>query len=175
MNVRSDPHLGTDGSAGPLAGYGGGDEVQPARYLPLVATYAAGVGAFAAWFARSGRRLPGRVEPFDVALLGVATFRLSRLLTRDKVTSFLRAPFTRFEGTAPSAELDERPRGEGARRTVGELASCPFCAGQWAATALGAMYLADPALGRAVAAVLSAVALSDGLQYAETALHQAVG
>lgn len=158
-----------------LAGYGGGDELAPGRYLPLAAAYAAGVGAFAAWFVRSGRRLPDRPAPWDVALLGVATFRLSRLVARDKVTSFLRAPFTRFEATAPSAEVNERPRGEGVRRTVGELATCPFCAGQWAATALGALFVAEPPLGRAVSAVLTAVAVSDGLQYVETALQQRVG
>lgn len=154
-------------------GYGGDGKVVPLRYGPLMGLYAAGVGGYGVWFHRSGRSLPTPTAG-DLALLGVATFKLSRLLARDKVTSFLRAPFTRFVGPGKGPEINEAPRGEGLRRGVGELATCPFCVSQWTGTALVALYLAHPPLGRAVAATLSAVTISDGLQYAETALQKAV-
>lgn len=154
-------------------GYGADGTVVPLRYAPLMGLYAAGVAGYGVWFHRSGRRLP-TPSAGDLALLGVGTFKLSRLLARDKVTSVLRAPFTRFKGTAKGPEVNEAPRGRGLRRGVGELATCPFCVSQWVGTALTAVYLAQPALGRALATLLAAVTISDGLQYAETALQQAV-
>src|SRR4051812_7980803 len=42
---------------------------------------------------RSRVKLDGR----DILLLGVATHKLSRIITKDAVTSFLRAPFTRYD------------------------------------------------------------------------------
>src|SRR6266568_6180594 len=50
-----------------------------------------------------------------------------RLITKDPVTSPLRAPFTVFEGQEGQAELKEEVRGHGARKAVGELVTCPFC------------------------------------------------
>lgn len=39
---------------------------------------------------------------FDLLLLGVATYKMSYLLTKDVITSVLRAPFTRFlHATSP--------------------------------------------------------------------------
>ncbi len=59
-----------------------------------------------------------RIQLGDLALLSVATHKISRLLAKDPVTSPLRAPFTRFEGTSGPAELKEDVRGVGARRWV---------------------------------------------------------
>ena len=157
-----------------VEGYAHGHDVEPQRYAAFVTGYLAAVGAFAAALRRSGRRLPDGISGGDIALLGVATFKLSRLIARDKVTSFLRFPFTRYRGDAPGPEVNEEPRGEGLRRHVGELATCPFCMSQWAGTALMGLYLVDRPAGRAVASLLSAIAISDGLQYADTALHGAV-
>jgi len=103
----------------PFAGYGRPDA--PLRaYAGLVALYNALLGAFLWWTARSGR-LPKRVQPGDVVLLGVATHKASRLLTKDKVTSVLRAPFVEFREQGHGAEVNERPRGQGLRRAIGEL------------------------------------------------------
>ncbi|MFE2437691.1 DUF1360 domain-containing protein, partial [Streptomyces sp. NPDC059409] len=62
-----------------------------------------------------------------MALLGTATFKASRLLTKDKVTSFLRAPFTSREGEGSANEVMDAGRGTGLRRAIGDLVSCPFC------------------------------------------------
>lgn len=148
-----------------------GNEQALSGYGLIVGVYAATVAAYGGVFRASGRRLPRRIPALDVILLGTATFKLSRLVSRDKVLSFARAPFTRFEGDAPGPEVDESPRGDGLRRRVGELITCPFCIGQWAGSALMGLYLAEPALGRTVTSLLSAVALADGLQFAETALQ----
>jgi hypothetical protein len=89
--------------------------------------------AFAA--RRRGARLPERFRAGDLLLLSVATHRVSRLVSKDTVTSPLRAPFTRFRGPAGPSDLDEEVRGHGARRAIGELVSCPFCVGQWVGSA----------------------------------------
>jgi hypothetical protein len=117
--------------------YASGQDVDPAAYATFVAAYSSAVAAYLALYRRSGRRLPEGPSAGDMALLGTATFKLSRLIAKDKVTSFLRFPFTRYKGNAPGPEVSEEPRGEGLRRRVGELISCPFCVGQWAGTAVG--------------------------------------
>ncbi len=57
---------------------------------------------------QADRPLPERVSPGDILLLGVATHKLSRLLAKDWVTSFYRAPFTEYQGsaTAPAEVRD---------------------------------------------------------------------
>ena len=74
-------------------GYDGGEQPLP--------SYAALAGLFNLIFAvflliarKTGRPIPERIEAGDIALLGVATHKLSLLLARDAITSPLRAPFT---------------------------------------------------------------------------------
>ncbi|MER7407835.1 DUF1360 domain-containing protein [Streptomyces sp. NPDC000070] len=90
-----------------------------------------GFGAYTAAWATAvrlrGSPLPDRSQPWDVVLTSVATFRLSRLLSKASVTSPLRAPFTRYVGPQGPAELHEEAEPEGGRDTVGELVTCPFC------------------------------------------------
>lgn len=142
----------------------------PGEQRPLAA-YAALTGAFGAAVAgatlanrRSGRELPERIPLGDLLLIGVATHKLSRLVTRDKVTSFLRAPFTRFQEPAGHGEVEEQPRGDGLRLAVGELVVCPYCVAQWIAAGLVAGYVAAPRQTRIVSAVYAAETISDFLQ-----------
>jgi hypothetical protein len=144
--------------------YSAGEERPLGGYVATMGTYAASVAALVGAGALAGRRLPERVEPYDVALLGVATHKLSRLVTKDTVTAPLRAPFTRFEGPQGQGELHEEVRGHGLRHTLGELLTCPFCLAQWVATGFAAGLVFAPRATRLVAATFSAVALSDALQ-----------
>ena len=89
----------------------------PERDRPL-ATYAAMTGVFVAAFGGSlwgirlaGKELPERLALADVVLVGIATHKLSRVIAKDRVTSFVRAPFTRYAGAAGEGELAEDPRG----------------------------------------------------------------
>ena len=132
-------------------------------YLTVMGIYGGVVGSLAALARRTGHRVPDRVTVTDVALFSLATHKLSRLLTKDDVTSPLRAPFTRYAEPAGEAELNEEPRGTGTQHAVGELVSCPFCAGVWIATGMSAGLVFAPRLTRLVAAAASAVALSDFL------------
>ena len=102
-----------------FAGYGRADAPM-ASYAALTALFNALLGAFLWWANRSGR-LPERVTAGDVVLLGVATHKASRMLTKDKVTSVLRAPFAEFKEMGSDSEVNEEPRGQGLRRAIGEL------------------------------------------------------
>jgi hypothetical protein len=99
-------------------------------YAGLTGVFAVGTGAAIAALDRTGR-LPRRFDVEDIALLGVATYQLSRTITRDRVTSFLRAPFAREGEGVGRGEVALDVFGNGARRAIGELVVCPFCMTQW--------------------------------------------
>jgi hypothetical protein len=102
----------------------------------------------------------------DLTVGGIATHKLTRLLSKASVTSPLRAPFTQFEEPAGSGEHVESPRGRhGFRHTIGELLTCPFCLGVWIGTAYVAGLAIAPRSTRSLAAVLTVVALSDTMQH----------
>jgi hypothetical protein len=145
----------------------------PRRERPPFAAYATFAIAFHGAMAgavaaakRSGRDLPERVQAGDVALIGTASFRLSRLISKQKVTAFVRAPFTELEGKGGPAELEEHPRGSGLRRAMGELLVCPYCLGLWASGGFHAGLLFAPRATRFSASVLTAMTISDFLQIA---------
>lgn len=143
-------------------------------YAGLVAAFNVAVIGGLALAERSGRRIPERVGAGDILLLGVATHKLSRLIAKDRVTSFLRAPFARYEEPAGHGELEEHARGTGMRRAVGQLVTCPFCIGQWVAGAFTVGLVAAPRPTRLTAAMFAALAISDGLQLAYKAADNRV-
>lgn len=110
------------------------------------------------------RSLPAKVDLTDVLLLGLATQKISRVITKARVTSVVRAPFTKYEGPAGSGEVEESPRGRGLRRAIGELVSCPFCMGTWIACAGVAGLIARPHLTRALASIFSVGSVADFAQ-----------
>jgi Protein of unknown function (DUF1360) len=149
----------------PFEGYS--EEDRPlGSYGALIAAFGTifTVGALAG--ARRRGDLPERISPSDVVMAGVATHKLSRLLAKDKVTSIIRAPFTRHQGSGGPAEVEEEPRGRGVRYALGELLVCPFCLSQWVAGAFACGLVLAPRSTRLVAATFDMVALSDFLQVA---------
>lgn len=146
--------------------YDPGSEVNLAGFGASLTAYAASVAALALVLRVSGRPLPERYALADLALGGVAVHKFSRLLAKGSVTSPLRAPFTQFEGPAGPAEHQEQARGtHGARHTIGELLTCPFCLGVWVGTGYVAGLAVAPRPTRAWAAVFGVVGLSDFLQH----------
>lgn len=140
--------------------------------LVLTATFLTGAAAVAAVAHRSGR-VPERIPTGDLVLLGVATHKASRIISKEKVTGFLRAPFTTCAEAEDNAEVPEKPRGRGVRRAIGELLTCPFCIGMWIAGGAVATYLFAPRAARLGSSVLAVLSVSDYLQYAWTAADQA--
>jgi hypothetical protein len=152
----------------PFSGYADGREPLDA-YLLLTGMAVTGLAAGLGSAARRGR-LPDRVGVHDVVTIGLATHKVARLLTKDSVTSFLRAPFVRLEEKSGTNSVTEHPRGDGLQRAVGELLSCPECTGQWVASGLVVGLLHAPRVTRAVTGLYSALALADLMQFAYVGL-----
>jgi hypothetical protein len=145
--------------------YEGGASRPLGGYLAALTAFGAYVGLLTGVGAASGARLPKRVSLGDVALVSLATHKLSRLFAKDAITSPIRAPFTRYEEPAGAGELNESVRGGGVRHALGELASCPFCLAVWSATTFTAGLVIAPRATRLVTTTLSATAVSDALQF----------
>jgi hypothetical protein len=143
-------------------------------YAVLSGTFASLVAAFGTWFRRSGRELPERVALGDLALMTVATHKLSRLITKERVTSTLRAPFTRYQHEGGPGEVEEQARGHGLRRAIGELLVCPYCISLWLAAGFAAGLTVAPRATRLIAAIFTAVFGSDVLQLAYKRLEDSV-
>jgi hypothetical protein len=147
-------------------GYAPGQQQELQGRVVLMAVFASLCSGFAAWFTRSGRKLPDRIGIGDLLLVSVATHKAARLIAKDRVTSPLRAPFARFEHAGGPGEVAEEPRGRGLRRSIGELVTCPYCLGMWIASAFMGGLIVVPRATRAIASVLTAVTGSDVLQIA---------
>jgi hypothetical protein len=140
-------------------------EQMPTRdYAALTAIFNGAIAA--ALLARKCSRepLPERIEPQDLVLFALSTQKLSRVITKGKVTTAIRAPFTEIEGKGGAGELEERPRGRGLQRAIGELLTCPFCIGTWIASGFIYGSLFSPRATRTVASIFAVSGVADFLQ-----------
>ncbi|MDG3010769.1 DUF1360 domain-containing protein [Rhodococcus sp. D2-41] len=151
-----------------------GDEVRPlGGYVVIIGVYSALVAVAATMAALTGRRLPERWSVQDLVTVALGTHKLSRTISKDAVTSPLRAPFTEYEGTSAPSEVREEVRATGGlRHSLGELLSCPFCLDMWVATAFTFGMVFAPRPTRLVAGTFSVLAGADFLQFAYAGAQQ---
>jgi hypothetical protein len=149
-----------------LNGYAPDRDIPVRSYAVLMSVFLSLATAFAAWFRASRRTMPDRIDGKDLALVTVASHKASRMIAKDRVATPIRAPFTRYDAEAGPAEVSEQPRGNGARRAIGELLVCPYCLGMWTSAAFVAGLLVVPRFTRWVASVLVAFFGSELLQIA---------
>lgn len=157
----------------PVEGYAPPEKRPPLlSYLGFMSIFGTLVAAALALAKRQGRELPDRVPAGQLLLVGAASHKVSRILAKDKVTSPLRAPFTELEGKGGPAEFEERSRGTGARKAIGELLICPFCLGLWVIAAFSVGLLFAPRVTRFVASLFAALTIADFLQIAYKAAEE---
>ena len=125
-------------------------------YATLMATFCGGLAA-AGVLARLLNRDPDEFTPLDLATLALATFKASRTIARDPVTSWIREP------------LEEAGDG-GFEQALAELVTCSRCVGTWVAAGLGSTQIVAPRFGRLLTWTLGAAGLNDFLQAAFAAL-----
>src|SRR5438034_7867179 len=147
------------------------DEQLLAEYASMLAFYIITVAVLSG-MAVEKNRLPRRFALLDLALLGIATHKLSRMVAKDRITGVLRAPFVNYIRSAGEGEVEEEPRGRGIQRGIGQLISCPYCMGPWCATALAFGFVFAPRATRFFAGILASVTASDFLQRAYLNLKQ---
>ena len=141
---------------------------------PPYHAYATITGVFVAALALSGgiARLVGR-DPreqtwLDLATLSAATFKASRTIVRDDVTSFLREPFV--EGEPHDSEHEHPVQTGGMGQAIGELVTCSRCVGTWVAAGLATTQVLAPRVGRMLTWTLAGAGINDFLQAGFTAL-----
>jgi hypothetical protein len=135
-------------------------------YAAIMAVFTGGL-ATAGAVARLLGRDPRENTALDLAILGLASFKASRTIARDEVTSFLREPFV--EGHAHEGGEDPVESGD-LNQAIGELVTCSRCIGTWVAAGLGATQVLAPRFGRLLTWTLGAAAVNDFLQAGFAAL-----
>lgn len=126
------------------------------EYATLVTVFSGAVGAF---LVLARRRLPQSIGFGDLVRIGLGSYKIGRLIARDDVTAFVRAPVTRDEET-------QEPEREGMARALGELLTCPYCIGFWAAAGLTCSLVLFPRQTRFATTILGAQAVADFLNAA---------
>jgi hypothetical protein len=130
--------------------------------------YAALTGAFGAvlggFLLLARRRLPDRVGIGDTVRIGLASYKLGRLVAKDEVTSWVRAPVTRDADAT-------RPKRQGFERALGELVTCPYCVGVWTAAGLSYALVLFPRETRLVTTIFGGQAVADFLNAAYVRLN----
>jgi hypothetical protein len=126
------------------------------EYAGLTVAFGGVLGGF---LLLARRRLPERIGFGDVVRVGLASYKLGRLVAKDEVTSWVRAPVTRDE------EATE-PKPYGMERALGELVTCPYCIGVWVASGLSYALVLYPRETRLVTTIFSSQAVADFLNAA---------
>jgi uncharacterized protein DUF1360 len=138
------------------------DERPLSEYAALTTAFGVVLGGF---LVVAGRRLPDRITFGDMARIGLASYKIGRLVAKDEVTSWVRAPVTR------DAEARE-PKPQGIERALGELVTCPYCVGVWAASGLSYALVLYPRQTRLVTTIFGAQAVADFLNAAFVRLRE---
>ncbi|HZR94442.1 MAG TPA: DUF1360 domain-containing protein [Gaiellaceae bacterium] len=135
-------------------------------YAAIMGTYAAGL-AGAGLLARLLGREPRENTSLDLVVLGAATFKAARTISRDEVASFIREPFV--EGEAHHGAEEPVESGD-LRQAIGELVTCSRCIGTWVAAGLTSTQIIAPRFGRLLTWTLAAAGANDFLQAGFAAL-----
>jgi uncharacterized protein DUF1360 len=122
-------------------------------YALLIALYNAIFGGFLFFYRKHDHRLE-EISGLDLALLGLATLRMSKLVSEDEITSVLREP------VIEEVDGQKRPQGGGFRRSIGKLVLCPTCTGTWIAAFLTYALHLWPRYTRPFLAIMSASGIS---------------
>jgi uncharacterized protein DUF1360 len=138
------------------------DERPLPEYAALTAAFGAVLGGF---LVLARRRLPDRIAFGDMARVGLASYKIGRLVAKDDVTSWVRAPVTRDTETS-------EPKPKGVERALGELVTCPYCVGVWAASGLSYALVLYPRQTRLVTTIFGAQAVADFLNAAFVKLKE---
>ena len=124
---------------------------------------------FFAWISRGSQYFQWLylVDVFDLVVIALATFRLVRLVTFDKIFASVRHMFLVRQADGSYTKPDGGPR-----RTVAELMECLWCTGIWAALCATTLYFISD-FGRFLTIILAVAAVGSFLQaYSRTMGHK---
>jgi hypothetical protein len=127
---------------------------EPVDYAAISATY----GALLATLVLAARDHHEDLRPAEFVPLGIAAFALTKVVSREKVETWVRRPFVEEETPG-----EARPKGRRLRYAVGELLTCTRCLGAWSALGLTALRVSRPRESKVVTTALATSAVNDFL------------
>ena len=135
------------------------------RPLPQYAALTAAFWTvFAAFLLTNRDRIPERIPFGDVVRIALSSYKISRVVAKEEVTAFVRAPVTED----PDAQ---KPKREGLPRVLGEMVTCPYCIGLWIASTLSYGLVVLPRETRFATTIFGSYALADFLHAGFTRLR----
>ncbi|WML38813.1 DUF1360 domain-containing protein [Neobacillus sp. OS1-2] len=104
-----------------------------------------------------------KITFLSFVILSLSSFRLTRLLVFDKITEFIREPF--FDEVVEENEEGEKdvyylPKKTGFKKFMGELLSCYWCTGIWAAALIVVFYYIFPVVSTPIILILAVAGLA---------------
>lgn len=130
----------------------------------LILIFLGGFAFFTGWmFIYGPRQNVFKLSAMDLALLGLSTYRLGRLIAYDRVMEPLRQFFTETVPDSTGAGESVDPKGEGFQQALGQLVCCPICAGTWVAALLTYLFFLLPGPIRVFLVMTSAIAIAEVL------------
>jgi hypothetical protein len=138
---------------GIFEGYKKGEDIPLFSYGVLAGVFNLVFALFLLVARVTGRPIPERIEARDIALLGMAAHKVSLVGPRTPLRAPCAPRSPRLQEKESPKKLDEKPRGEGLQRSVGELLTCKFCLSVWVASFFTYGLVLVPRLTRLVAAV----------------------
>src|SRR5437763_516138 len=125
---------------------------EPVDYAAISATYSALLGTLVLAARDRGEDL----GPAEFIPLGIAAFALTKVVSREKIETWMRRPFVDEDATT-----GRRPKGRRLRYAVGELLTCTRCLGAWSALGLTALRVSRPRESKVVTTALATSAVND--------------
>ena len=119
-------------------------------YATIVGAFLAGLGAVSGIASGAADR-PEQLRRDRPRAARLATFKASRTVARDKVTSFVREPFV--EGEAYDGEASSRRRTAACSRRSASSSRARRCIGTWIGAGLAATQILAPRTGRLLTSV----------------------
>ena len=134
-------------------------------YAAIAAVFTVGLASALAIAEENDDEAP-KLTWSDLVLFGIATHKLSRVVTKDIVTSPFRAPFVKFKKYTGAGEVEEEARGKGLQEAIGDLVTCPYCIAPWLGSAMVFASARAPRATRLLAGIFAIKAGSDFLNHA---------
>ena len=101
-------------------------------------------------------RIPERFPLGDFLRIALSSYKMSRVVAKDEVTTFIRAPVTE------DAQA-QQPKKEGMAAALGELVTCPYCLGLWFTSSLAYAHVLFPRQARFATTIFGSYAVTDFL------------
>ncbi len=149
--------------------YSRASKERKATYSALSTIFLGSFAAFA-FYQRRGRK-EFRPSALELVQLAFASYRLGRMVAYDKVFEPYRHPFAKTIPDPTGAGETTAPRGTGVRHAIGELLTCPICAGTWISAGLVYFLNLYPSAARAFLAITGAIGAAEFLNSATEAFE----